>query len=176
HDARNHPEIDQRSGVSVRMSIANYETIVSNAFRRSLRLQEREVVPRITDLPAAFASSLGKIEWFGLEEKREDQTFRAIVRDGIRKVFASYFSDSAIEKILTDFDHRKKIYVSEDMPAKKYGEQVKAIPSLHSSVEGIVEKSSPALIASALEFVLEGLHLRGKLHKEQIGNEEVYRS
>ena len=176
HDARSHPEIDQRSGVSVRMSIANYETIVSNAFRRSLRLNELEVVPRITDLSAAFASSLGKIEWFGLEEKREDQTFRTIVREAIRKVFASYFSDSAIEDILADFDHHKKIRVSEDMPAKKYGEQVKAIPSLHTSVERIVEKHSPALFASALEFILEGLHLKGRLHKEEVGNEGVYRS
>ena len=176
HDARSHPEIDQRSGVSVRMSITNYETILSNAFRRSLRLQEREVVPRITDLSAAFASSLGKIEWFGLEEKREEQTFRAIVREATRKVFASYFPDPAIEEILVDFDHHKKIRVSEDMPAKKYGEQIKSISSLHTSVERILEKSSPALIASALEFIVEGLHLKGRLRKEEVGNQEIYRS
>jgi magnesium chelatase subunit I len=91
-------------------------------------------------------------------------------------VFASYFSDSAIEETLADFDHHKKIRVSEDMPAKKYGEQVKTIPSLHTSVERILEKHSPALIASALEFILEGLHLRGRLNKEEVGNEGVYRS
>ena len=176
HEARKHPEIDQRSGVSVRMSIANYETIASNALRRSIRLKEHEVVPRITDLPAAFTSSLGKIEWFGLEEKREALTFRTIVREAIRKVFASYFPDSAIEGILADFDHHKKIRVSEDMPAKKYGEQIKAIPSLHKSVDRILEKHSPALIASAIEFILEGLHIKGRLHKEEVENEGVYRS
>lgn len=176
HEARKHPEVDQRSGVSVRMSIANYETIVSNAFRRSIRLKEHEVVPRITDLPAAFASSLGKIEWFGLEEKREDLTFHTIIREAIRKVFASYFPDSAIEDILADFDHHKKIRVAEDMPARRYGEQIKAMPTLHKSAARILEKHLPALIASALEFILEGLHVKGRLHKEEVGNEGVYRS
>jgi len=173
-EARNHPEIDQRSGVSVRMSINNYEIMLSNAWRRAIQLKETEVVPRITDLPATFAASLGKIEWFGFEETKEELTFRQIVREAVRKVFATYFSDSESEEILKDFDQNKKVQVSENMPVKKYGEQIKLIPSMQKAVEKIWEKNTPALLASAFEFILEGLHVKGRLRKEVIANQEVY--
>src|SRR5262247_3933652 len=50
--ARTSPDVNQTSGVSVRMSIANYETLAANALRRALALDEREAVPRVTDLEA----------------------------------------------------------------------------------------------------------------------------
>src|SRR5438309_1999470 len=59
--ARRSPNINQRSGVSVRLSITNYETLVANASRRALRSGEREVVPRVSDLDALVASTAGKI-------------------------------------------------------------------------------------------------------------------
>lgn len=173
--ARNHPEIDQRSGVSARMSIANYETIVSNALQRSIRVQEKDVVPRISDLPAAAASSLGKIEWFGLEEKKEDIIFLSIMRDAIRKVSAGYVSDSRIEAILEDFDTKSKLTVAEDMPAQEYVEQTKAFPKLQKAVKHLSKKKSPAMTASAIEFILESLHLKGKLNKEAIDTTSLYR-
>src|SRR5439155_26071119 len=52
HEARRHPNVNQRSGVSVRLSVANYETVVANAVRRALRLGEDEAVPRVSDLAA----------------------------------------------------------------------------------------------------------------------------
>src|SRR4051794_18638931 len=62
HLARKSPDISQRSGVSVRVSICNQENLISNALRRSIRLGEREVCPRVSDLPAVVASTLGKVE------------------------------------------------------------------------------------------------------------------
>ncbi len=53
--ARKSPDINQRSGVSVRVSIANTETLRSAALRRALRLGEKLAAPRITDLPALAA-------------------------------------------------------------------------------------------------------------------------
>lgn len=174
--ARRHPEIDQRSGVSARMSIANYETIVSNALQRSIRLQEKEAVPRISDLPAALASSLGKIEWFGLEEKKEDKIMLSIMRDAIRKVSAVYLSEPNIEEILKDFDANSTFTVAEDMPAQEYAEQVKAFPNLQGAAKNLLNKKSPAMTASAIEFLLESFHLKGTLNKEEIGTTALYRS
>jgi len=174
--ARSHPEIDQRSGVSARMSIANYETIVSNALKRSIRLQEKDVVPRISDLPAVLASSLGKIEWFGLEEKNEDTIMLSIIRDAIRKVSTGYLSEPDMEAILKDFAANSKLTVAEDMPAPEYAEQVKAFPNLQKAAKNLLHKKSPAMTASATEFLLESLHLKGKLHKEEIGTTSLYRS
>src|SRR5207237_7001534 len=60
--ARRSTDISQRSGVSVRVSVSNFENVLSNASRRALRLKERHVAPRISDLPAIIASTAGKIE------------------------------------------------------------------------------------------------------------------
>ncbi len=60
--ARSSPDVSQSSGVSVRMSIANYETLVASAVRRALRRGEAEAVPRISDLEALLASTTGKLE------------------------------------------------------------------------------------------------------------------
>ncbi|HLJ07024.1 MAG TPA: sigma 54-interacting transcriptional regulator, partial [Acidimicrobiia bacterium] len=62
HLARQSSKINQRSGVSVRLSIANYETLVANAARRSLRAGEKDVVPRVSDLEALASSTAGKVE------------------------------------------------------------------------------------------------------------------
>src|SRR5690242_15209894 len=62
HQARRSSQVNQRSGVSVRLSIANHETMVANALRRALRLGEPEAVPRVSDLPALAASTGGKVE------------------------------------------------------------------------------------------------------------------
>ncbi len=53
HHARQSPDVNQRSGVSVRASVANYEALLANAFRRALRVGETEVVPRVLDLPSS---------------------------------------------------------------------------------------------------------------------------
>ena len=62
HQARRSQDISQRSGVSVRVSITNYENVLSNAVRRAIRLKERQAVPRVSDLSAVIASTAGKIE------------------------------------------------------------------------------------------------------------------
>src|SRR6516162_9081109 len=56
HLARQSPHINQRSGVSVRLSIANFETMEANAVRRALRLGESDAVPRVSDLDALASS------------------------------------------------------------------------------------------------------------------------
>src|SRR5205807_3356467 len=69
--ARRSPHVNQRSGVSARLSITNFETLVANAARRALVNGEREVVPRVSDLAALAASSSGKIEVETLDDGRE---------------------------------------------------------------------------------------------------------
>lgn len=174
HESRRNPEIDQRSGVSVRMTIANYEIIVSNALSRALQLGEKSVVPRITDLAAAFASSLGKIEWFGLEERQEEQIFVAIIKAAIRKVFTAVLSDADIEQALKGFSAATRIKISETMASGEYLEQVNSIPSFKALAERLSEAAAPPALAATIEFLLEGLHLKGRLQKERVEGVEVY--
>ena len=60
--ARRSKYIDQESGVSARLSIANYRTMVASARQRAAVLGERPAVPRMSDLGHLYASSLGKLE------------------------------------------------------------------------------------------------------------------
>ena len=80
HLARQSPNINQRSGVSVRLSIANYETLVANAARRALRLGEKDVVPRVSDLEALVSSTSGKVEIETLEEGRDGQVVDRLLK------------------------------------------------------------------------------------------------
>ena len=80
HLARQSPQINQRSGVSVRMSVTNFEALVANALRRTLRQGDADVVPRICDLDALAASTSGKVEFETLDEGREAEILDHLVR------------------------------------------------------------------------------------------------
>src|SRR5258708_11613421 len=60
HQARRSSDVSQKSGVSVRVSISNFENVNSNAVRRAIRLKERQAVPRVSDLTAVLASTACK--------------------------------------------------------------------------------------------------------------------
>src|SRR5207244_1944350 len=89
--ARSSPHVSQASGVSVRTSIANLETVVSNAERRGIVTGEPRVVPRICDLNYLVASSRGKIEMtLAEEEGAEDKLIRSMVGEAGRAVVSRY--------------------------------------------------------------------------------------
>src|SRR5436190_1955197 len=69
-ELRRSPQINQRSGVSVRYSIGNLERMVASAIRRAARTGEPEAVPRLVDLPPVVADSLGRVEFHSVEEGR----------------------------------------------------------------------------------------------------------
>ena len=87
HLARASTHVNQRSGVSVRLSVTNYEVVAANALRRGLRAGERVVVPRVDDLDALAASSGGKIEIESLDEGREGAIFDNLVKGAVLTVF-----------------------------------------------------------------------------------------
>ena len=83
HLARQSADISQRSGVSVRVSICNYENVLSSALKRAIRLDETLAVPRVSDLGALGASTTGKIELETLgDETREDRVVEKLVAQG----------------------------------------------------------------------------------------------
>ncbi|MCP4221807.1 MAG: magnesium chelatase, partial [Actinomycetia bacterium] len=101
--ARSSPQINQRSGVSVRLTVANLETLVAAATRRALRLGETDVVPRISDLDSLIASTAGKIEIESLEEGRDDEVIDHLLRGAILTVFKEKFSPESIRQVIDAF-------------------------------------------------------------------------
>jgi magnesium chelatase subunit I len=174
-EARKSNEINQSSGVSVRVTINNFESLVSNAEKRSLRLKETEVVPRVSDLHAVLASTSGKIEMeYVGEDKKEDDLVEKLVNRAILKVFDQYFTVSSLQKVIDYFNSGWGVEVSDVMPSQDYLEGIKEIPGLKDALRTLGPMESPALMASATEFILEGLHLHQKLNKEIEGGRITY--
>jgi magnesium chelatase subunit I len=176
-EARGSNEINQASGVSVRVTINNYESLVANAEKRAVRLGEREIVPRLSDLHAVLASTSGKIEleYVGEDKKESDLVDRLISR-AVLKVWDKYLRIDALKKITDHFEAGWGVEVSDTMPSDEYLEGIRQIPGLREGVALLGSFESPGLMATAIEFVLEGLHLHQKLNKDREGGRYSYRA
>ncbi|HEX2911866.1 MAG TPA: sigma 54-interacting transcriptional regulator [Chloroflexia bacterium] len=175
HEARRSPDISQRSGVSARVSISNYENITSNALRRAIRLGERAAAPRIADLHAIISSTAGKIELETVGDSKEERVVEKLVQKAIVATFNRYFSVVEFEQVLRGFDAGLNMEVAELMPAMEYVHQAAEVEELKKAVAKLQAQGSPVTVASAVEFVLEGLHLSRKLNKDRSENKARYR-
>jgi magnesium chelatase subunit I len=174
--SRKSAEINQRSGVSVRVSIMNYETIISNAVRRAVTLGEKLAVPRISDLPYIAASMGSKIELEGFEENKEGKIIEDLSHQAVLNVFNRHFSVSNLNSLIAQFTGGFNAEVSDMMPSKKYVSNTKEITGLADAVQKIAKSEQPEIIASAAEFILEGLYVNNKLNKTRSSGKNVYRN
>ena len=174
-EARKSNEINQTSGVSVRVTINNFESLISNAEKRALRCKETEIVPRVSDLHALLASTSGKIEMeYVGEDKKEDELVEKLINRSILKVFDQHFTLNSLQKVVEYFNSGWGVEVSDQMASQDYLEDIKEIPGLKEAIRSLKIQESPSLMASATEFVLEGLHLHQKLNKEIQGGRVTY--
>jgi magnesium chelatase subunit I len=167
--ARRSSEVSQRSGVSVRVTIANHETLAAAALKRAVRLGEPSAAPRISDLPAVVASTAGKIELETLgDETREDRVVEKLVARAVVNVFNRHFALSELAPLLERFeDDGLEAEVGESVPSSTHAALADGAPELRAAIGRLDAGESPAGIASAVEFVLEGLHLNRRLNKER---------
>jgi magnesium chelatase subunit I len=176
HMARQSPHVNQRSGVSVRLTVANYETLIANATRRALRHGEREVAPRVSDLDALASSTMGKVEIEALEEGREEQIAQNLLRSAVLTVFKDRLSSEQLRDVLAAFDEGAVVHTGDDVASADYVALFEAVPALRDPVRELIDDDeSPAAVASAVEFVLEGLHLSKRLNKDALGARATYR-
>ncbi len=177
HLARSSPHINQRSGVSVRFTITNHEVMVANAARRALRHGERDVSPRVSDLEALPASMMGKIEIESLEEGRDAQIAETLVKAAVLTVFKDRFTPEQFRPIVASFEEGAVINAGEDVTSAEYVSLLEGQPALREAVADLTGgDESAASVASAVEFVLEGLHLSKRLNKDAVGARATYRA
>jgi magnesium chelatase subunit I len=166
--ARSSPDVNQSSGVSVRMSIANYETLAANATRRALALGESEAVPRITDLEALVTGTSGKLELeYAGEERSEGEVVRGLISRAVRTVFDAIVPLEGMASVVDSFQQGWKVEVAADMRAGDYLDGLDEIPGLREAAARLAGGDSPERLASAIEFLLEGLHLSNRLNKSE---------
>jgi magnesium chelatase subunit I len=177
HLARSSPHINQRSGVSVRLTVSNTETLVANATRRALRHGEKEVVPRVSDLDALASSTSGKVEIEALEEGRDEQIVEHLLRSAVLTVFKERVGTEAVREVIGAFDGGTIVHAGDDVISADEAKLVSDIPALRQPVAALTGgDESPAAVASAVEFILEGLHLSKRLNKDAVGARATYRA
>jgi magnesium chelatase subunit I len=176
-EARGSNEINQASGVSVRITINNFESVLSNAEKRSVINGENEIVPRISDLHSLYASTAGKIEleYVG-EDKKEDDLVERLINRAVLKVFDRYLKLDDLKKVSSYFEQGWGVEVSDRAPSSEYMEPLREVTGLREAIAALGPFETPGLMAAASEFIFEGLHLHQKLNKDRQGGRFAYHS
>lgn len=175
-ELRRSPHVNHRSGVSVRYSIGNLETLAAASVRRAARAGEPEAVPRVCDLPGVLEGSLGRVEFDTLEEGREGEILLRSLKTAELEVFRRRLSGFDFHPLLDKFAQGFVAETSDLTPASEILAQIGELPGLSKLLARLgVEEESPGVAASAVEFALEGLHLSRRLNKEGTGRLGFYR-
>ncbi len=194
-EARKSEFVDQKSGVSARLTIAAMENLVSNAERRAIMLNEKDIVPRMCDLPHALPGVTGKIELvFEGEQEGANKVGKALLGKATREVFKKYFPDplqkikrtpqgqepkdtSEYSKIVQWFENGNSIEVADDMPFIAYYAELNRVPNLYAVTQKYfkLDPNNQFDLASAMEFVLDGLHQNSKIAKDEVDHITHYK-
>jgi magnesium chelatase subunit I len=165
--ARADRKIDKRSGVSQRLPITTLELVVSNAERRALAHGETSVIPRVTDLYAALPSITGKFELeYEGELRGAEQVARDLIRSAIGNVFTGIFDGADTRSVIEWFDLGGTLPLSDVSSADEVlsaTRGVQGLPELARKAGTPV--STPPAMASAIDFVLEGLCAQRKISR-----------
>ncbi len=174
-EARASNEINQTSGVSVRVTINNLESVISNAEKRAIINDDSEIVPRLSDLHSLYASTAGKIEleYVG-EDKKDDDLIERLVNRAVLKVFDRCVKLDDLKRVAAYFEQGWGVEVSDRAPASDYLDALREVPGLREAIDQIGVFETPGLMATASEFIFEGLHLHQKLNKERQGGRYSY--
>ena len=164
--ARQERKIDKRSGVSQRMPISVIESVVSNAERRALINGETPVAPRVIDLYAALPAMTGKFELeYEGELKGADVVARELIRSAVSTVFDGYFPDADVRPIVEWFDLGGTLNLGDGVSAEDVVRQAREVQGLVDLAHraGIAPDAPMSVVASAVDFVLEGLYSQKKI-------------
>ncbi len=174
--ARRSKFIDHSSGVSARLSIANYRTMLAAARQRTAVLGEQPAVPRISDLGHLYASSLGKLEldMMGSHQMSERQVLDAVLAEAIATVFSEYVDKHGLAEIAEIFSKGVKIEVGDMLPSSHYAALVKRVPPIWDKAFEVNASDNPAVRASCVEFVLAGLYATDRISRSQQRGRIVY--
>lgn len=174
--ARSSTDVSQSSGVSCRVSIRTYESIMGASLRRCIELGEKNAVPRITDIRSVYPSIAGKLELeYEVAEAKEFEIIDDLAKRALKIVFDQYFDLDDLSSIIESFENGMVAEISQFQPSEAYMEGFNVIPGMKEAATTIVDPKNPPEASAAIEFILEGLHLSNKLNREMKGKGMVYK-
>jgi len=168
--ARTDRKIDKRSGVSQRLPITTLELVISNAERRALAHGEKLVVPRVTDIYAALPSITGKFELeYEGELRGAEQIARDLIRSAVGSVFSGVFDGVDTRTVVEWFDLGGSLPLSDSSSADDVIAQTRGVQGLRelASHAGVKPGATAPAVASAVDFVLEGLYAQKKISRSE---------
>lgn len=178
-EARNSEFVDEKSGVSARLTISALENLVSAAERRLYLNNEQETVARIADLMGVIPAITGKVELvYEGEQEGAGLVAYNLIGKAIRTQFVDYFPSPEQKKKdkegnpyvlpLAWFGEGNTLDLLTSQSDKSYKELLHQVPGL----EALVTKSIPRLAEKEkeffMEFLLHGLAEYSQLSKRML--------
>ena len=178
-EARESEYVDNKSGVSARMSISMLESLISTAERRALLAGSDQTVVRLSDFMGIIPAITGKVELvYEGEQEGAAVVAQHLITDSIRTFFPAFFPK--IEKLERDADASPYAKVLEwffaetgfelldDAPDEVYQKQLDKIQPL----EDLIQRYQPSFPVQdkyfLKELILWGLVEYNKLSKERL--------
>ena len=120
----------------------------------------------MSDFSAIIASTAGKIELDTVGDVKEERVIQKLINAAVLSVFGDYFEQREFDQLVAGFERGLSVQVGDDMPSMEYVNQLAKVGGLSKAIDKLNGRGNPASIASAIEFILEGLHLNCRLNKE----------
>ena len=175
-EARKSEFVDQKSGVSARMTRSALEEVISAAERRAVLAGEPGAVARIGDLECIEPAITGKIELvYEGEQEGAQNVARVLIGRAVRSIFPRHYPDPsdknagrhAYRHILQWFAAGNAVTLRTDATAAAYRRSLARVEGLRQFVARHFPSARRSALASQMGFVLESLHQNSLLGKEQ---------
>jgi magnesium chelatase subunit I len=178
-EARSSEFVDQKSGVSARLTISALENVYSHAERRMLLCSEPKTHMRIADLYGALPSITGKIElvYEGELEGAANVAF-LLIGKAIRTLFAALFPDpekskknkqgNAYAEIINWFNEGNVVEIPALANQQDYEKYLKNVAGLEALIEKTLGKLSAPEKLLMMELVLHGLAEYSQISKHHV--------
>ncbi|HET6567892.1 MAG TPA: magnesium chelatase [Rhodothermales bacterium] len=182
-EARASEYVDQKSGVSARMTRAALEDLISAAERRAILSGEDTTTTRISDLVHVEPAITGKVELvYEGEQEGPQNVARLLVGKAVKAIFTRYFPDPSDKKtgrapyqsVIGWFSKGHTAEIGPDMPFTEYARKLDKVDGLRDLVKKYAKPNSPQETATTMEFVLEALHQYSLIGKDTVDSESKY--
>lgn len=178
-EARGSEYIDQKSGVSARLTISAYENLVSAAERRMLVSGQQATLARISDFAGVIPAITGKIELvYEGELEGPVHVAHRLIGGAIKTLFTTYFphpekakkgkTENPYAPIIDWFTSGNRLELTDNLSDSQYEEAMRQVPGLYALVKKLHPKLAEGQKVLLMEFVLHGLAEYSQLNKNYL--------
>ena len=185
-EARASEFIDQKSGVSARLTITAMEQAVSAAEKRALINGESDTIMRISDVYHSIPALTGKLELvYEGEQEGAASVAQHIIGKAVNQIFKKYFpplrtgkrksdEDNPYQSITDWFNKGNSVSLPDILSAKEYNKRLFSVPGLDTLAKAISKIQDDNQLAPLMDLALDGLHQNSMLSKDDLDDERNY--